>query len=80
MQRLKVVATPIELTWLVRDVFQPIPTGKTEVDMSVPVWKYGGASWSRGWISCRDCGTFAGTTRPDCDHIEAVKNYERRSN
>ena len=77
---LKVIGNPIPLTWLVRDISELIPMGKTAVDMSVPVWKYGGVNWNRGWVTCQRCGTFAGTTRPDGDHIEAVKTYEGRIN
>ena len=75
MKILTVLQTPVALTWLVGDPTQPIPVGKTQTDMATPVWKYGGESWNRGWATCRDCGTFASTTKPDCDHIEAVKNH-----
>lgn len=72
---LKVVSTPLEGTWLVRDANQIVPMGKTETDVSVPVWKYG--KDTGGWFVCGECGGFAGRIRADCDHVRAVKQQQK---
>ena len=50
-------------TWSVHDSDQPPVEG-------IAVWKY---RW--GW-ECERCGSNASNTKPECEHIEKVKNYD----
>ena len=50
-------------TWSVHEPKQPPVEG-------IAVWKY---RW--GW-ECERCGSSTSTTKPECEHIEKVKNYE----
>ena len=65
------VECPIAGTYLVRDETLPIPFGKTAADVSVRVHCY-----SFGWV-CDRCGYAIGTTRPECEHVEAAKSAAR---
>jgi len=53
--------------YLVRDEAEPVPYGKTAVDASIIVHHY-----SFGWL-CTACQPSLGTTRPECEHVEAAK-------
>ena len=65
------VRCPVPGTYLVRDDAEPIPLGKTAVDVSVVVHR-----WSFGWV-CQGCGSVVGTTRPECEHVKAAKKEAR---
>ena len=65
------VRCPVPGTYLVRDETEPIPVGKTATDVSVVVHSY-----SFGWV-CDRCGYVIGTTRPECEHVEAAKSAAR---
>ena len=63
-----VVRCPIAGTYLVRDETQPIPVGKSPVDVSTVVYRY-----QFGWV-CGECGGYSGdTTRIGCYHIKAAQ-------
>ena len=58
-------------TYLVRDETQPIPEGQTETDVSVIVHAY-------PWAYVCDLDGYAeDTSRPECSHIEAVRDAMR---
>ena len=61
------VRCPVPGTYLVRDETEPIPVGKTASDVSVVVHRY-----RFGWV-CTVCQPSLGTTRPECEHIAAVR-------
>jgi len=62
-----IVRCPVQGTYLVRDETEPIPVGQTESSISVVVHRY-----RYGWV-CGRCGLATGVTRPECEHVKAVK-------
>jgi len=66
-----VVTCPIDGTYLVRDETQPIPVGKSPVDVSTVVFRY-----RFGWV-CGSCGYSGDTTRAGCEHIKAAQEAAR---
>ena len=62
-----VVRCPVPGAYLVRDERQPVPSGKSETDVSIVVHQY-----RFGWV-CGACQPVIGTTRPECWHIQAAQ-------
>jgi len=56
--------------WVVWD--EPLPMGQT-ASSGAAVYEWRTGSWS-----CDKCEYFIGSTNPDCDHIEFVKNHRGR--
>lgn len=62
---------PVPGTWLVRER-GPLPLGQTESSASTVVHHHPRGELG-GWWNCEDCDTNRGTTRPDCPHVQAVR-------
>jgi len=61
------VECPIAGTYLVRDPNEPIPLGKTAIDMAVAVYAY------RFGFVCQEHGFAGNTSGQDCEHVTAAK-------
>ena len=70
---LQVTDCPVPGSWLVRES-GPLPMGQTEASASTVVHYYAPRSRPTRWWSCEKCGGFVGgSTRPDCEHVRAVR-------